>query len=127
MTLSQTAPKINHNILSFTQAPVIARRVRSLMTSFAAGRISRAARNEYLADILPRHEWVNVGTYRVKFDGYARDFPAITFKGGYSLSGTCPICLSDRKGSYLAGAGRSVDLWCHNCGAIYSSPGRVLR
>ena len=132
MTLSQTAPKINHNILSFTQAPVIARRVRSLMTSFAAGRISRAARNEYLGDILPLHEWVDVGTYRVKFDGHTKAnrsgnaYPVITFQGGYSLSGTCPVCFHDKPGEWLSGT-QSVQLWCHNCGAIYESPEGVLK
>ena len=127
MTLSQTTARNNPTVIPFTHAPAIARRVRSLMMSYTGGKISRAARNEYLGDILPLHGWVDVGTYRVKFDGYTRDFPAITFEGEYSASGTCPVCLCDRQGSYLAGEGLSVQLWCHSCGAIYESPEEVLR
>ena len=128
MTLPQTTARSNPTVIPFTHAPAIARRVRSLMMSYTGGKISRAILNDYLADILPLGKWVDVGVYSVRLDGYiGNGLPVITFGGSYSPSGTCPVCLCDRQGSYLAGEGLSVQLWCHNCGAIYESPEEVLR
>ena len=128
MSLPQSAPQINTNVLSFNRQPALARRVRSLMLNYTGGTISRATLNDHLADILPLGKWVDVGVYSVRLDGYiGNGLPVIAFSGSYSPSGTCPVCLCDRQGSYLAGEGLSVQLWCHSCGAIYESPEEVLR
>ncbi len=126
ISLPQPAPRIN-NILPFSRSHLLARKVRGLMMTYACGRIGRAVLNDHLADLLPVGEWVDCGLFSVRLDGHIRGLPVITFRGGYSLSGTCPVCLCDEPGRYLAGAGLQVDLWCLGCGAIYSSPAQALR
>lgn len=127
MSLPQTTAQINHNLLPFIRTPAVVRRVRILMMSYTGGNISRAILNDHLADILPLNEWVDCGMYKVRLNGHVRHLPAVTFSGSYSPSGTCPVCLCDRQGSYLAGEGLAVTLWCHNCGAIYESSEEVLK
>lgn len=132
-SLPQMLSRYKSNVLPFVSQPALARRVRGLMMSFVAGRISRATLNEHLAEILPPDEWIECGLFSVRFDGHTppnregREYPVVTFRGEYSLSGTCPVCLCDQPGRYLAGAGLQVDLWCMRCGAVYSSPMQALR
>ena len=89
------------------------------MMSYTGDKISRAILGDYLADILPLGEWVDVGVYSVRLDGYiGNGLPVITFSGSYSPSGTCPVCLCDKQGSWLAGEGLAVQLGATTAGGF---------
>ncbi len=110
-----------------TTPPKFRRCITGLINSFAQGRISRTAMNQYLAEILPAGVPVDCGVFEVRLNRCLGDEvnPVIVFSGKVnSPTGHCPVC-GQRDHRYLVGGARLVSVWCMNCSCVFSIPKEV--